>query len=413
MEAGSSAFTPIVVMAVRGLTIAAKFVLTVYVARFLGLSQLGIYGLISGAAAIMPVVLGFGRSGSLGRAAARANIGKIIEPLADYFSIIGAAYAVIAMVGLAFFHANPAWSLTTIALLLLEHLQTDIFYLIIISNKPLLGNIVNFIRSGLWVPIYMLFSWSNHTFLSVQYLLYFWLAGCALSTAFAARIVPRWAWRRAIARWGSFRLDWRSFSTSRMLYLNDLANTASQYVDRYIIAAVLGTKMVGIYIFYWSIANSLSNLLNTGIIQIKRTQLVKLASVERRAFQNAIVSAVKAAILSALILGGITVLFVYVITDRLNRPELRTYFNLMWYGLGALILKTIYEVLGLGTYAYSRDGTTFVSGLIVLGTSVVLTAALGTLLGIYGVGIALVARYSAGLIFLSWWLFRNLFIEEG
>lgn len=198
-----------------------------------------------------------------------------------------------------------------------------------------------------------------------------------------------------------------------MLYLNDLANTASQYVDRYIVAAVLGTKMVGIYIFYWSIANALSNLLHTGIIQIKRTQLVQLASVERRrSFQRGIISAVKAALLSAVILGGISVIFVYAIIDRLHRPELHTYFDLMWYGFATLILKTLYEVLGLGTYSYSRDATTFVSGLIVLGTSVVLTAALGTLLGIYGVGIALVARYCAGVIFLTWWLSRNLFSGE-
>src|SRR3712207_6703221 len=51
---------PLLLMALRVGSIAAKFLLALYTARYLGLADLGIYGLLVGAATMAPWALGLG-----------------------------------------------------------------------------------------------------------------------------------------------------------------------------------------------------------------------------------------------------------------------------------------------------------------------------------------------------------------
>lgn len=50
----------LLLMAIRIANTAAKFLLTIYTARYLGLADLGAYGLLVGATTMIPVVLGLG-----------------------------------------------------------------------------------------------------------------------------------------------------------------------------------------------------------------------------------------------------------------------------------------------------------------------------------------------------------------
>lgn len=51
---------PLTLIGLRGFSIVAKFMLALYTARYLGLADLGIYGLVVGMTLLMPAVFGFG-----------------------------------------------------------------------------------------------------------------------------------------------------------------------------------------------------------------------------------------------------------------------------------------------------------------------------------------------------------------
>ncbi len=106
----------------------------------------------------------------------------------------------------------------------------------------------------------------------------------------SARILDRWRHSRdhrlcriATRHWSWFRpgaapehKDWlsRDFEASRILYVNDIANTVAQYTDRYLVGLFIGLEFTGIYVVFWSIGNALSNLVDTGVIQLSGPKLI-------------------------------------------------------------------------------------------------------------------------------------------
>src|SRR5690349_17431464 len=57
----------LVLVGLRGTITVAKFALTIYTARYLGLTDLGIYGLTVGASTLVPALFGFGLTDLIGR----------------------------------------------------------------------------------------------------------------------------------------------------------------------------------------------------------------------------------------------------------------------------------------------------------------------------------------------------------
>ncbi|MDB5465759.1 MAG: polysaccharide biosynthesis protein [Phenylobacterium sp.] len=133
-------------MALRSMTIAAKFVLTLFIARYLGLAELGIFGIVTSAAVLAPVLLGFGVSNNLGREAARDGAAAITARLSQYFIVLLPIYATLCIVSVVIFPGKAVLLVALGLLLFLEHIQTDMFSLMMMTGRPYAANLVNFIR---------------------------------------------------------------------------------------------------------------------------------------------------------------------------------------------------------------------------------------------------------------------------
>jgi hypothetical protein len=72
----SRALLAALIMAMRGATQVAKFALTLFIARFIDLETLGLYGLVVGLTVVLPVIAGLGLVNCLGRHA-------VTQPLAS------------------------------------------------------------------------------------------------------------------------------------------------------------------------------------------------------------------------------------------------------------------------------------------------------------------------------------------
>lgn len=148
-------FTPAANLTIRATGLGMRFLLVLYLARYLGIDALGRFGLIQGAASVAPVALGWGVSYFLGREivglrpllAGRRLRDRLLVTLAS----LAAAGIVCAALVEGGFLALPATPALVAGILLLEAVAFDTHAALIGMGRPLAANMLLFLRSGAWV----------------------------------------------------------------------------------------------------------------------------------------------------------------------------------------------------------------------------------------------------------------------
>jgi O-antigen/teichoic acid export membrane protein len=384
-------------MALRSMTIAAKFVLTLFIARYLGLAELGIFGIVTSAAVLAPVLLGFGVSNNLGREAARDGAAAITARLSQYFIVLLPIYATLCIVSVVIFPGKAVLLVALGLLLFLEHIQTDMFSLMMMTGRPYAANLVNFIRSAAWVVGYVPLALIDPRFRTLNALVLAWLAGCVVATILTVVFTSHWRWHEAVEALPASGMTLPHRHGSTALYLNDVANTLFQYVDRYIVGIFLSVEILGIYVLFWSIGNAMSNLITTAVVQTRKSTLVQVAYFSPQSFNRNLRDVAFVTGGTALGLSISAILAVHVAVPFLGRPQVIPYLPILYVLCVGLIFRTVYEVLGISFYAHGRDDITLYSGVLILISAITLNVALDPVFGIWGAGAALLASYAVGV----------------
>ncbi len=258
----------------------AKFALAVYMARYLGLEEVGVYGLLVGAATGIPAILGFGLNDWVGRhivGVPRA----VAVPMATtrYAVTLAVQFLLQASLWNALWHAGMPIPVATAALisaiLVLEHLAVDDYALEIGRERPTFANVQLFLRAGFWpVPV---IAWGliDPAARTLDVVLWGWLGGLAVMWAMVlARSLSGGRWRHlgfdlAFAR--------AAFAGGIPFWLANAGAVGNLYLDRFVVSAFLGMEATGIYTFFWSFANVVHTLAVNGIIQPQVPRLIAAA----------------------------------------------------------------------------------------------------------------------------------------
>lgn len=383
-------------MSLRSATVAVKFALTLFIAQYLSLADVGIYGIIASASALAPVLLGFGIAINLARDAARRGPQAITVPLLQYFGFLVPAYTGLCVISIFIWPDKTPWLLLVAALLFLDHVQTEMYSLMTILGAAYAANVAYFIRFAGWSIVYIPLAILDPRLRNLTTILLFWLGGCAVASLVVAVFTRGWGWRRAAAALPRSKIQLPHRHGSMALYVSDVANVTFVYLDRYIVGLFLSPTLLGVYILYWSITNALNNLIAISVVQIQRGVLVQVAQTSSSSFNRVLarVALNSSALATALALAAS--LMMYVVVPHLGRPVATAYLPLIFVlGLG-LVLRTQYEVVGISFYAYSRDDLVLYSGLGVLAVALVLNLSFDRSFGIWGAGMALVLSYLIG-----------------
>jgi O-antigen/teichoic acid export membrane protein len=395
----SRAATSLMIMGLRSGTLIAKFALTVYVARFLGLEALGTYGLIVGLAMTVPVATNLSMMLVLSRRAVTQSLPEVTGVLRHYVRIQVVMYAAGLAVALASAVIWDQWlfAATVVVIVALEQANDDIFTLLNHLRQPRLANLLMLIRYAGWIWPFIALSLLFPSMRDLPTLLGFWIAGCLAPIAVFCFVARDWPWRNAAATVGLRPWLIGTLREGRILYVNNIANVLGQYLDRFLVGLFLGLELTGVYVLFWSIGNALSNLIGTSVTQIAIPNLINAHREKTgtywRMFRALMIETALSSI-ALVIVGGLMFQFVL---PYLNRPIALDWIPAFWLVLLGFVLRNAYEVQGVVFYSQSLDRLTLWSGSVVLLISLGTNLALIPVWSLYGTAAAIILAYSVGL----------------
>lgn len=378
-------------MGIRGSSLVTKFGLTLFIAKFLGFEALGFYGLITAACIMSPSILGLAFMQSLARKAVTHHIDLVAEGLRCYSQYIALLYLALLIVTLGIISFTHAPLLISLIFLIIffEHINQDLYALQLNLSMSMSANVLHFIRSGGWMIFFMLGALFNPTFRNIESLLIAWLCGSIL--AFIGFVWINRVWLKSITHTPKqtfFSWIKQEFGLSRILYFNHLVITGSQYADRYLVTYFLGLEITGIYVFYLQICSALSNLVNTGVVQIAKPKMVKAYADKDPDYQTIFNRGLKNTFFTAVILALTGGLFIYFLLPYIGRSLAYDWFPSFGIMLIGFIISSVADIQSLVFYSQHQDKLTLIVSSALLVFALGLNLLLIPIFGLWGAVIA-------------------------
>jgi O-antigen/teichoic acid export membrane protein len=383
----------LMLLSFRGVSTVAKLVLALYTARFLGLADLGVYGLITAAATLTPALLGFGLTDWVARQIVLIERAKAVGYIAARLALSLGTHFVFQPV---LWTAN--WALGSpvpnslamfiAPILLLEHLASDAHDLIVARGHVVLVSVLQLIRAGLWPFVVVAIGIAYPETRTLAMILLGWLAG--LTLMWLILVAQLWIgerWRSVFAT--RFSLLLGGIRQSLPLYVRDITGTAGLFLDRYIISILLGLELTGVYTFFWSVANVVHGMIISVVVQPYTPTLIKAAvhtdaSRWHVAERNLRVEAVWWTIGLSFAAGAALMLLM----PLLQRPTLEAHLAIFWLVLLATWARIAADGYGFVLLALHRNTAILIASICGAVGSIAFNFVLVPLLGLPGAAIA-------------------------
>jgi O-antigen/teichoic acid export membrane protein len=398
---------PLILIALRMANTAAKFLLALYTARYLGLADLGVYGLLVGGTVLAPAILGLGTSDwvlrqivTMPRAEALASMTtRLALPVVMHAIAQPLLWIINAALG-----TPVPWTLVLSGglILLLEHVANDANDLLIARGRALLANVLLFLRAGLWPLAVIAWGAIDPSARTLNCLLAGWIGGLVLLwLILAAYVATNGRWRYLGLRW---RWLLSGVPASVPFYIKDLAAAASLHLDRFLISLFLGLELTGVYTLFWSFTNVVHNL---AVYSVVHPQIPTLIAAHARADTTAFHAAERrvrneAAYWAAALAIGAAVA-VPLLLPFLDRPALQANLPIFYLILVATLMRIGADSYQFFLLALHRDhaiALISVGGAI---ASAVLNVLLIPLFGLAGAALAYLLT-GGGLLAARFWV---------
>jgi O-antigen/teichoic acid export membrane protein len=350
-------------VALRAISLVSRFALTAYLAKVFTLQDFGVFAVLVAAVYMAPVVFGFGLHYRVNRDFVAMPHGQVARVLVDKALVSLLFTPLIVASGAAlwwlYMPGPVAWG--TIGLLgligLAELILADMNFALLSVGRTALANLVQFIRNSAWIVPFFVAVEIGLCQASIGSLLAFWAVGQVLSLLTFLLTTRSWAWPAACHGPRGFRYLMADFATKSLpVYFSDLGLVGTQYADRFLIGAFLGVERAGIYVYYWTLANGVAQLLNTGVVQPALPRFV--AAFNAAAAQGLLDKVRRDALVATAVFLPLVPLVYWPgiwLTGHLGKAEIAAYGWVLLVLLAGFALRTLSDLLGYGLYAARAD----------------------------------------------------------
>ena len=263
-------------LAMRGATLVSKLLLTLFLAKFFSLSDLGSYGLILVTVAYCNQIVGGQFYSYTTRLLVKTEEGhswiiqqQLIFHLLMYLLLIPVASYLI-------FSEIIPFELFVLVfpIMLAEHISQEQQRWLIALSKPLQATLLLFFRSGIWPIVLIILCLIVPEFRTLKILFCTWLAGsatsCFLGVSFIKRVI-------VVKRVNTIDFQWikKGVLSSLPFLYSTLIAQGVYTVDRYLVDVIGGDEVLGVYTLFFSIVSALIPFADACIFHFNYPQQIK------------------------------------------------------------------------------------------------------------------------------------------
>lgn len=269
---------PLINVGLRMATLGTRFVLVFILAKFLDAASLGYYGLFTAAVGYAILCVGLDLYVYTTREITKVDTAMRGALLKSQVSLVTLLYIV--LVPIAVF-LLPSAGLPDVLIwwffpiLILEHLNQELYRLLIILSEQLSASFLLFLRQGSWALAAAGLMAIDDNSRNLNIVLLLW-AGAGVIAAMAGM------WKIHRLRFGGWKekIDWRwlrrGIAVSGGFLVATLAVRGVQTIDRYWLESLAGIEIVGAYVLFFGLASALNVFLDAGIFSFRYPELVVL-----------------------------------------------------------------------------------------------------------------------------------------
>ncbi len=376
----------------RMASLGIKMLFMLYMGKYLGLYDLGTYGLVAAIVALSIPLLGM----QLEYVISREIIGEndehqailLKDELIFYMSNYGfLIFGCIILWPVLADSFDSSIIIYTLILCILEGISTLATATLTSLQRPIIGNIVFFIRSSLWVIPVVILGLIDETYRNVDIIFQFWIGGALLSLVFAAFILKYLPWIKAFQAKTDWRRILKNVKKALPLWGAAVCLAGATYLDRFVVESFLDREFVGIISFYSAFIVAIAALTGSSVFSFSYPRMIALHKDGNHAELYALTkSTTIQAGIWALGLSLIIGLFIPVLGEMIGRPEFATYKAVFYIMLLGVVIRTTTQSLQFLSYAQHDDWVVWTGNLVFLLSSLCSALILIPLLGFIGAG---------------------------
>jgi len=390
---------------IRSLTLGSKFILVLFLARFLSPEELGVWGLINISIAISLYFLGFDFYIFNTREILAYQESECAPMIRDQFVFHLLIYAAVLPLLLILFAAKfIAWQYVGwfYALLILEHVSQELARLLIALSRPVAANLVMFLRMGAWAYIVLAAAFYLKELRNLPSIWSGWIIGVAVSILVAGYSLRRLRWRKL----GQVSINWgwihRGLKVASPFLLGSMSFVIVQYIDRYFLQHFWGEALVGVYTFYFNIANVIHVFIFTGVAMIIYPRLIAAYQQGRFDEYRALMKKLSSGIIWGIaILTGLALFFIDPVLKLIDKQVFIQYRSVFVIMLAGVALLTASYIPHYSLYAKKFDKAIIFSAVAALGVALLANSLLVPRYGIQGAAYATLSSMSTLMIVKS------------
>ncbi len=354
-------------VALRGITLLSKFILILFLAKFLDPDQVGLYGLLTATIGYAFYFLGFEFYTYSNRELIKNSTSDLAFILKSQLIFTLIMYVIfLPFLTLIFYYKLLPLSLATMffTLLVLEHFSQEFNRIFVALSKPLLASFILFIRSAIWIYVVISFMYFDVRFRTLDFLLINWMSGALIACLISVYVI----YKMNLPGWKSpLRLAWikQGVIKAAPFFLAAAALRGLFTIDRYWMESLSDLKTVGAYVLFMSISNALISFLDSGVFVFSYPQLIKhYEEKNAEAFKKQFKKLVQQVLIVVCLFSLMTLVSLNPILTLLNKQH---YIDHSWM-FPYLLLATGFFCLGMvpqyGLYAQNKDRHIIISNIL-------------------------------------------------
>ncbi|QYD71460.1 oligosaccharide flippase family protein [Paraburkholderia edwinii] len=356
----------------RVVSLGAKFLLTVVIARTLGFAAVADYGLAVAASVVASKVLGLGFSAELNRRLSAAEPGAAIHSARRLRGVYCIAYLAIAALGYAVWQSvrvdverigAPGVLIAVMLVAFAEHYALEANSYLFSLHRTQAASVMLFARTGGWAVLAVAGLLAG-VIDDIQPVLWLWIGANACVIVGAWVVIESMAREATPANRGDAGMR-GVFASGAAFYVATILLSATQYAERFIATPYLSADTLGRYVFTWSIANAVQTITYAALIVTAGPRLAKTAAVAPQQFRAVLSRALVRTTLLALIISFGIAALCNVLFGLAHQPTDRLGLETLLILLASFVLRSVTDLLWAASIAL-RQGMAVAFGTAVL-----------------------------------------------